>query len=1109
MKIKRISTLFAAICIAMGMLFLWMGGTAGQAHPESTIYIQGVMEQDQIQPLLDDFTSETGIDVVYDRIDNSLNLRSCSGTECPEFAIIPWPGLIDELCISGRLVDLYDFIDTTTLEANFSQTWIEFGEVGERLCGVPVNAGNKSLVWYDPGEFSSHGWLTPTTWTEMIALSDVISDTGTAPWSIGAESGSASGWPLTDWFENILLRSAGPEIYDSLVLHTIPWTSTEVMDSIGYYGQIFGEEAFQLGGKEGTIHTNFIDAIYPPFEDPPEAYMHAQGNFVQYFLNNLPQTPGVDYDIFPFPEITTVYTQVVMGAGDLGIMYHDNPDTRALIDYLISTQAAEVWVSAGNISPNRNVNFDLYSEVTTRAAAEAMANAEIFRFDLSDLVPNELNLYLWDRLQDLVYASPNPAAMYAIMADIEAYASQFQQVVEPGTTTTFNYTSGDGQQTTIVIPAGAVTETTLIQHIPQDNVPPSDSYHFTGRAFSLSAYRNGEPLAGLEFTNPPTVTLTYSDEGMPAEVELALELFTWNGSGWTRDGITMLERDTANNRVTATFSHLSDFALFGPYQGYVTVKGRADAYSVQTLLDTFSSQTYISAQYEQMTTDESIINCAGTECPDMAILPQPGLVVDLCGTGKALDMSSMIDTTTLEANFNDTWIAFGTFGEKLCGLPLSAANKGNIWYDPSAFDAQGWLTPTTWTEMIALSEIISDTGTAPWSIGAESGEASGWPLTDWFENILLRDAGPEVYDALILHTIPWTSTEVLETVGYFGQIFGEEAYQYGGKSGTLNTFFFDAVNPLYEDPPGAYMHAQGGFVQGLIESLNPGEEPGVGYGHFPFPQIDPAYANAIMGAGDLVIMLRDTDEAQELADYLITTEAAEAWVSAGNISPNRNLDLNLYEDPLRRERANQLVNTDIFRFDLSDLVPYELNLYLWQRFQDLVIAAPDPVAMYDIMADIEAYASQYQQAVDPGLETVIHYIGDSGEETIITVPAGAVTETISLRHIPGIDVNESGILQFAGRSFALVAYRGNEMLPSLSFDPPLTVTVTYDDTGMDPYVEETLMLYTWDGNAWTTQGIALVERDLEYNTLTVTVSHITDFALFGGESRIHLPLVVR
>ncbi len=553
MKARRVITLFAAIVIAMGMLFLWVGRMEGQAHPESTIYVMGVMEEGTIQPLLDEFTNQSGIDTNYERIDNPLPLRSCFGEACPDFAITPWPGQIDELCVSERLVDMYGFIDTTTLEANFSETWIEFGQVGGRLCGVPFNSGNKSLVWYDPGEFASQSWLTPTTWTETIALSEVISDTGTAPWSIGAESGGASGWPLTDWFENILLRSAGPEVYDTLVLHTIPWTSTEVMDSLDYFGQIFGEEAFQLGGKDGTINTFFGDAISRPFVDPPQAYLHAQGDFAQGFLPE-GQTPGVDFDIFPFPEITTVYTQAVMSGGDLGIMYHDNADTHALVDYLISTQAAEVWVSNGHMSPNRNVDFDLYPDITTRAAAEQMANAEIFRFDLTDLLPSELNTYIWERIQDLVYAAPNPTAMYAVMADIETYANQFQQVVEPGAATTFEYTSAEGQQTTIVIPADAVTETTLIQHIPLGAVPPSNTHHFAGRAFSLSAYRNGEPLAGLELTTPPTVTMSYSDENMPPAVEETLEVFTWTESGWTSDGITVIQRDTANNEIIVTIA---------------------------------------------------------------------------------------------------------------------------------------------------------------------------------------------------------------------------------------------------------------------------------------------------------------------------------------------------------------------------------------------------------------------------------------------------------------------------------------------------------------------------------------------------------------------------
>lgn len=127
------------------------------------------------------------------------------------------------------------------------------------------------------------------------------------PWSIGAESGSASGWPLTDWFEDILLRSAGPAIYDDLITHSIPWTSTEVISAMNYFGQIFGNEDYQLGGKSGTLNTGFVPAMFPPFKDPPRAYLHRQASFGQGVIaSQFPsQTAGTDYAVFPFPDIVT------------------------------------------------------------------------------------------------------------------------------------------------------------------------------------------------------------------------------------------------------------------------------------------------------------------------------------------------------------------------------------------------------------------------------------------------------------------------------------------------------------------------------------------------------------------------------------------------------------------------------------------------------------------------------------------------------------------------------------------------------------------------------------------------------------------------------------
>jgi alpha-glucoside transport system substrate-binding protein len=551
--------------VAFGLITFWMSYVGGQAHAAGTVTVVGVMGEDQIRPIFDEFTDQSGIDVEYIQDESQETLRNCVGENCPDFAIIPWPGLMVELCSAGKLVDMYTFVDTTTLESNYTQSWIDLGTVQDELCGIWVNSSNKSLIWYDPGEFSANGWMTPTTWTEAMTLSDVISDAGKIPWTVGAEFGFATGWPLTDWFENFLLREAGPDFYDELVLHTQPWTATEVMDTLDYFAQLFGEESYQLNGKSGTLDTNVTEAAGKILEDPPEAYLYSQGIFAQdWFDGDYPsQTAGVDYDVIPFPEVTDTYTNAVMGGGDLGVMLRDNNDTRSLVNFLISTDGGEAWARNGFLSPNRNVDYNEYPKPTLRKAAMDMANADIFRFDLTDQLPFELNVYVWQRMSDLVTVAPTETQMYDVMADIEAYALQFQQVVEPGVETTFHYTSTAGLETVIELSAGAVTETTLLQHTPLDSVGTPGGFQFAGRAFNLLAYQDGELVTDYNFAEAVTITLTYSDSELTEKVEDTLMLKYWDGSGWSTDGITIINHDQVNNIMVVTIEHLTDFALIG------------------------------------------------------------------------------------------------------------------------------------------------------------------------------------------------------------------------------------------------------------------------------------------------------------------------------------------------------------------------------------------------------------------------------------------------------------------------------------------------------------------------------------------------------------------
>jgi len=307
--------------------------------------------------------------------------------------------------------------------------------VSASLYAVWFDGSNKSLVWYDPAEFTSNGWLTPTNWTGVISLSDQIVTSGSVPWSIGAYNPPpASGWPLTDWFEDILLRSGGPSVYDGLTAHDIPWTSTAVISAATYFGEIFGNEDYQVGGKSGTLDTPWQAALYVPFQTEPSAYLHRQGSFAQAMIaSQFPgQTAGSDYAVFPFPDIEPAYSNAVIVAGDRAVVvFSDTTGARALLNFLISVDAANIWASEGRISPNRRASSGLYPDSNTRAAADQLANADIVRFDLSDQAPEDLRTFLYAAMLDLVRAAPDRDAMEIVLLRIEARAAGWGRVYVP------------------------------------------------------------------------------------------------------------------------------------------------------------------------------------------------------------------------------------------------------------------------------------------------------------------------------------------------------------------------------------------------------------------------------------------------------------------------------------------------------------------------------------------------------------------------------------------------------------------------------------------------------------------------------------------------------
>ncbi|GAH90843.1 unnamed protein product, partial [marine sediment metagenome] len=253
-------------------------------------------------------------------------------------------------------------------------------------------------------------YTIPTTWEEMIALSDKMVADGKTPWAIGFESGAASGWAGTDWIEDIMLRTVEPEVYDLWVSHGISWLDDRVQRAFELFGQIALNEKYVYGGTNAELTISFGDSPDALFTSPPNAYMHRQATFIKSFiLDHFPNlVPGEDFDFFPFPPIDSQYGTPALGAADLFAMFNDTPEARAFMEYIVSPEAQEIWVAeTGKLSANKRVNPTAYPDDLTRKGAKILSEASTFRFDGSDLMPSAVGAgSFWTGILDYVSGIP-------------------------------------------------------------------------------------------------------------------------------------------------------------------------------------------------------------------------------------------------------------------------------------------------------------------------------------------------------------------------------------------------------------------------------------------------------------------------------------------------------------------------------------------------------------------------------------------------------------------------------------------------------------------------------------------------------------------------------
>ncbi|MGH8774796.1 MAG: ABC transporter substrate-binding protein [Jiangellaceae bacterium] len=385
----------------------------------SVLVVWGGAELESFEAMLAPFEEETGtqVEIESTRDLNAVLETRLAGGNPPDVAGLPGPGPMAEFARNGDLQPLpQEVLDV--LEADYDEGVITDSTVDDELVGIFVKTSVKGLIWYNPAAFEAGGYTVPEDWDGLTALVDDAASAGTSPWGIGLESGGDTGWPATDWIEDFVIRQSGPDVYDQWVNGELAWSSDEIRSAFEAFGQWATDDEFVSGGSNAVLTTPFGNGGDCLFAEPPGCLLHHQASFITtFFEENNPgvAAAGTTYDFFPMPGIDF---DGVVYAGDLFGMFNDTPQARALMEYLVTADAQQIWVERGGaLSANQNVPLEAYPDETSRRSGEFLVGAEAIRFDGSDKMPAEMNRGFFTAVLEYVQ---NPDNLDSVLEELDS-----------------------------------------------------------------------------------------------------------------------------------------------------------------------------------------------------------------------------------------------------------------------------------------------------------------------------------------------------------------------------------------------------------------------------------------------------------------------------------------------------------------------------------------------------------------------------------------------------------------------------------------------------------------------------------------------------------------
>jgi len=374
--------------------------TAGSGGSVNVLASWTGAEEGAFRSVLQKFTDETGITVNYtgNRALNQVLLADIQNGKPPDVAVLPSVGELARYIRSGD-VQPVDGIFGAHPTDSYSAQWLQLLQAGMgKLYAVPVKADLKSIVWYNPAAFP---YERPTTWGQLTAIGDDLRANGKTPWCVGMGATTASGFPGTDWIEDILLNQSGPDVYHQWAAGNLAWTSPEVRQAWTTWGEIVAQPGFVRGGPTAALLTEFSDAGKSMFANPPGCSLEHQASFIMGGYRNVPGPdgnliqPGTGFDFFPFPafDANAAGVEPTEVSADLAAMFQPSENARMLMTYLASEKGQAVWPLRGTaFSANKKLlEQNVYTDPVSLKIAETLTSMDTLCFDASDLMPAKMS----------------------------------------------------------------------------------------------------------------------------------------------------------------------------------------------------------------------------------------------------------------------------------------------------------------------------------------------------------------------------------------------------------------------------------------------------------------------------------------------------------------------------------------------------------------------------------------------------------------------------------------------------------------------------------------------------------------------------------------------